>query len=698
MMKTAIEYPKSQTSPRTGQTVWRLWVLLILLARAGWVQAQSPSVKTDHLAYLPDEPIIVTFSGGPGNPKDWIGIYPDAIEPGSQNSTLWAYVDDTQNGGTGLVEGTVTFTQGLTTAGDWVAFLLLNDIYTKLAQTKFSVIDFGQPYVRANKSVYTNQEPIQISFTNAPGNPTDWIGIYPVGVTPGGPAATLWNYVNGTQTATVGINEGTITFPTGLVTAGAYDAYLLENDGYTILATELFTVATPNASKPRLLTVYPANNGSNLPPVLEFLAAVTNGVSKVATNSIALTVDGTDVAPLLSQQGDLITVAYTNATLQPSGSAHLYTLTFSDDATPVNRVTNLIAFSVASYTNLVLPTPLAFENFDSTPEGQLPAGWTQTSYTDISLSDPAVDFGSLDSVAYAGWTVVNADRFRTNLVTYSDPTRTTDDYRRVLSVNPRNVVNGQFVRTLATGRMAFADSGYRTGQSQVQFLYSPDFTPTGKTNVYLSYHSVWEQNQDSIGAVEYSIDQGATWLPIVYMLATADVVTDADGTIDALTTFTNVYSDVALYTLPDTGEQLGGYYGAFIGVASNLWSTLGKYISPRIDDDPIESKRVEFFRLPAADNAAHVRFRFAHAGTDSWYFGLDDFGLYSITSVVPARLTALLSGGQLSLSWTADPGTKLQKTLNLSAPNWQDVPNTLGAANATEALGDRAAFYRLIKP
>ena len=66
---------------------------------------------------------------------------------------------------------------------------------------------------------------------------------------------------------------------------------------------------------------------------------------------------------------------------------------------------------------------------------------------------------------------------------------------------------------------------------------------------------------------------------------------------------------------------------------SNLWSTLGSYISARNDDNPVESKRVEIFRLPAADNQPKIRLRFAHAGTDSWYFGVDNVGLYSITTV-----------------------------------------------------------------
>jgi hypothetical protein len=36
-----------------------------------------------------------------------------------------------------------------------------------------------------------------------------------------------------------------------------------------------------------------------------------------------------------------------------------------------------------------------------------------------------------------------------------------------------------------------------------------------------------------------------------------------------------------------------------------------------------------------------VRLRFAHAGTDSWYFGLDNVGLYSLTEFSPPAITGL---------------------------------------------------------
>jgi YVTN family beta-propeller protein len=291
---------------------------------------------------------------------------------------------------------------------------------------------------------------------------------------------------------------------------------------------------------------------------------------------------------------------------------------------------------------ITLPSPIYFENFNSVAEGALPPGWYQTN--DSNVPEAFLDLHDLASASYATWVVVERARFTSNFVGYTSHTPV--DYTRVLSFNPDNVVNGQTVTNLATGRFVFSTSGYREG-NQVMYLFTPDFNLTGRTNVYVSFHSLFEQNQDSLAALEYSTNGGAQWLPVVYMLDSADVLTGAGGAVDAIKTFTNKYADVAVYTDPITQTQKGGFYGAFI--AAPISQTLTSNISARVNDDPVESKRVELFRLPAADNRSAVRFRFAHAGTDSWYWGVDDFGLYSITS----GQLPLISAGPVNLNLTA---------------------------------------------
>ena len=241
-----------------------------------------------------------------------------------------------------------------------------------------------------------------------------------------------------------------------------------------------------------------------------------------------------------------------------------------------------------------------------------------------SLMDPATT-ASIIEAARAAWRTVNdleitleanpgtvdADRFKGSFVTYGNPDNPADwgtDYQRVLTPNPNNVVNGAvFSGPFAQGRFLFGNSGYQnSGASQVTYLFTPDFDLTGRTNVHLGFKSLWEQNQDSIATLEYSINGGSSWLPIAYFINAGDLITTTNEvtgaiSLDVETTLTTEYADVARY-IDEEGNELGGTYGAF--VAAPISPALAPYIQGRIDDNASESKRVEWFRLPEADNQA----------------------------------------------------------------------------------------------
>jgi len=243
---------------------------------------------------------------------------------------------------------------------------------------------------------------------------------------------------------------------------------------------------------------------------------------------------------------------------------------------------------------------------------------------------------------------------------------TTSDYQRVLTPNPVYAVNGSLVKELASGNILFNTSGYRSGPGQYGAVFTRDFDLTGKSDVALCFHSLWEQNQDSMAAVEYSIDQGATWMPVAYFLHTGDLRYDADNQIDALATLTATQPDTPRYVDPSSGETRGTMYGDFI--QAPLDPSLAAYIQGRDDDNAVTSKRVEFFPLPAAANQPAVRLRFAHAGTDRWYWGIDDVGLYSMPHL---DIVSGGAGGGATLSWTGDG--RLFRAAELEGP-WAEVP------------------------
>ena len=611
----------SSRSPQPG----RLPTAALLACLLGGQALTAQSVVTSLENYFPGQAISVSFNGGPGNPKDWIGVYPEGVTPGSTGSTIWNYVNGTRTAGAGLREGSMTFGSGLNLAGVWTAYLLVNDGYTVVTNVSFNVLAPTAPAVRPSDSQYAPGQTINVGFTNGPANPKDWIGVYPEGVKPGSTGSTIWNYVDGTQAGNAGKASGLIAFQNGLSAVGKYRAYLLENDGYTILASEPITVAVPIISGAGVVSTSPAPDTTGVAPNAPYRAELTNGI---ALASIRLSLNGKAAAATVTGTAQQASVTFTNALLLAPASSNVYVLSFSDTSVPAQTFNVTNAFQVANYRNIELPAPLVFENFDTIPEGQVPAGWTRKSY--VEIANPELDFGNLGSAAYADWTTVEASRFNGSFVTYNNPENPADwgtDYQRVNVINPANVVNGQILNEpLAKGRFLFSTSGYSIGRSQVMHITTPDYNLSGRTNVQLAFKSLWEQNQDSIGAVEYSINGGAQWLPLVYLIDEADLVKAEDGSLDAEATLNKEHGDLANYT-DDAGTIIGGTYGAFVGVP--ITASLAPFIQGRVNDNRVESKRYELFRVSGADNQAKVRFRFIQAGTDSWYWGIDDFGLYA---------------------------------------------------------------------
>jgi hypothetical protein len=432
---------------------------------------------------------------------------------------------------------------------------------------------------------------------------------------------------------TDGYARGQYTQPGYLNSLQIHDTKLADFQIASLGGPAAAGIPTSLPTQPVVIASTPGPGPDKSPSTL-ISATITNGTTQVVSNTVRLFLNGSQVPATISQNSGQTIVTYDPPGLFPAGSTNFVRLVYGDNT--AKSYTNEYDFIVVVYQNITLPAPIYFENFNSTAEGGLPAGWSQVSYTEVG--NPSEDLGDLNSASYARWLVVDSARFNSPLIGYSAPPPITD-YQRVLTPNPAYVVNGQVVENFAEGNIAFGNSGYRNGLSQVVYLFSPDFNLTAYNNVFLSYHSLWEQNQDSIGAVEYSIDEGVTWLPVVYMVEEADVVRDASSNIDALATFNTVRGDQPTYFDPTANQIVGGYYGAFIGVASNQWSTLAPYISGRDDDNPRESKRVELFRLPGADHQAKVRLRFGHAGADSWYFGLDNVGLYQIGTVNPPTVS-----------------------------------------------------------
>ncbi len=103
----------------------------------------------------------------------------------------------------------------------------------------------GQVVFSLNKASYTPGEAITATWSGRTSPAArDWIGVYPRGTTPGSANSTIWNYTSGTKTAGTALAAGSITFSNPGLAVRDWTAYFLANDGYTILGSFNFSVAS----------------------------------------------------------------------------------------------------------------------------------------------------------------------------------------------------------------------------------------------------------------------------------------------------------------------------------------------------------------------------------------------------------------------------------------------------------------------
>ncbi len=468
--------------------------------------------------------------------------------------------------------------------------------------------------------------------------------------------------------------------------------YTLKADGTRVLLNDTangglktYRVSTSPIA-PYVKSVSPAPVPRQANPVSSSLTIVISDGSpnKVDDASITLKVDGQAVTPTKSRTGSAVKLVYTPQGLQVPSESHNAELTYKDTTgTAYNP-----KWAFRNFKNIVVPAASVTENFDAMPDGTTPPGWNAWNFT--SRCNDSTDPTDQTSTVYENWAVTTTD----NVMNV--------DGDRVFNVAPNQAINGTPIDTpekLFSGNVLYAESdGHcntdslgRGYNGQAQFIVSKPFDLSSLTKgVVMTLSSIYEQNQDSYGGIEYSVDGGQTFLPVVYFMDGPDIVLNPDGTMDAVKTFTNANADTASWV--DGGVAKGGKYGD--GVGAPITAALGDYIAPRVNDDRVEGKRVEVFRLPAAKGKSDVRLRLSALGTDSWYFAIDNIAFYDVegpSGGEPPKFNApVLAGGSVQISWTGT-GTLEEATAvtgPYSASASQANPQSVSASGP-------AKFYRL---
>lgn len=223
---------------RDTNAMWSVWSDSKSFQVTGGATA-PPKLTLQKSIYAPAEDFSVAFENGPGNAKDWVGIYKKGQTPGSGTgkspATTWFYVNGSQtSGAAGITNGAVNFTADIAN-GEWFAAFLSNDSYTEIA-TRVPFYVGNTTLLAATKDNYAVGETVRIDFSNAPAGTKDWIGIYKVDKNPGAASpAVSYQYA----AAAGGFREFT-----GLA-QGYYYAVFMVNDGYQEISTRVrFSVGT----------------------------------------------------------------------------------------------------------------------------------------------------------------------------------------------------------------------------------------------------------------------------------------------------------------------------------------------------------------------------------------------------------------------------------------------------------------------
>jgi len=139
----------------------------------------------------------------------------------------------------GATDGTFAFSTDGWAPGAYEA--VLAEGTTELSRIAFWLKEPGTgPIVVTGKDAYEVGEPIDVSWTNAPGRRWDWIGIYRRGRDPHVAWYLLWLYTGATIEGSATL-DADANGPWPLVT-GRYSVYLLTDDGYKLLARADFDI------------------------------------------------------------------------------------------------------------------------------------------------------------------------------------------------------------------------------------------------------------------------------------------------------------------------------------------------------------------------------------------------------------------------------------------------------------------------
>lgn len=262
--------------------------------RAPFYVGNKATLTPSKTAYAQGENVAIAFASAPGGPKDWVGIYRVDQTPGSVTSVDWEYAT--------TAAGTKNF-PGLP-KGYYYASFFVNDEYQEISdRVRFSVGSLISTVSMTTASIQAGQD-FTVNFTNGPGIPKDWMGIFKQGQTPGVDVLTAYLYF-------AGASNGSVTFHLPDLPPGDYFVAMFTNDSYTEVSNRfLFSVA----GKPELKIENSSIEGDSM----RLRWRAENGKTYKIQKSTRLNNDWSDVRTVMSNSSSHEELIPINRASEPS--------------------------------------------------------------------------------------------------------------------------------------------------------------------------------------------------------------------------------------------------------------------------------------------------------------------------------------------------------------------------------------------
>jgi hypothetical protein len=455
-------------------------------------------------------------------------------------------------------------------------------------------------------------------------------------------------------------------------------------------------------------------------PKYAVTVGIADGTVGLDDTSVSLTIDGNAVSIAKARVANVLYATFTPTTFFAPSDTHTAVASFKDKAGKALSET----WNFMNLKALYFPgTKIAGDDFESYPQGDSQDHiFNPRPFNRTNNVPPASQWGNPVQPDATKWYVYNYSDIEHAGFDLTDPN--SDSYLNfvvvdlttfsgiegdVLNAMPGESVNGQPVTAVGSGNAFMAESDNRSGSvnnGQVQFAISKSFDLSSAANPVVAFAFLRKQNQDDTGGMEYSVDGGTNWAPVIYTLdgdkdstdsSTADYQIAFNGTADAVGSFTAHQSDAPIWT-DYFGKTKGGNFGD--ALAAPITPALAPFIAPRVNDSHNAGIRYEAVRLPLAAHKSDVRLRMHQLGTCSWYTGFDEIAFYDIPTngaQVPTGLQATVaplvkgitqSGANVTVTFV---GGTLESATSISGP-FTSTGNNSGTYTTT-ATGSQ--FFRV---